>query len=118
MWQNFLITAIRNLLRNKAFSILNIGGLALGIVVLILTFTLINNENAFDKFNKKGDRIFRLNEVHNFKGSREEKDPLSIYPMATALEKDYPEIESTVRISDNDDITLKANEKQLLSKEI
>ena len=118
MWINFFITSIRNISRNKVFSFLNIGGLALGISALIITLLFVNNERSFDHFFTNGNRIYRLNETHHFKGSSEEKVSLSMYPMAAALQKDYPEIESTVRISDNDDITLKVGDKQLLSKEV
>jgi putative ABC transport system permease protein len=105
MWKNLLLIAIRNFARNKVFSLLNIGGLALGIAVCIITFLFLHNEFSFDRFHKNGNRIYRLNEVHNFKGAAEEKVSLSMFPMAAALQKDYPEIESAVRISSNDDIT-------------
>ena len=113
-----MIIAVRNLTRNKVFSFLNIGGLALGIAACIVTLLFVNNEFSFDHFHKNGERIYRLDEVHNFKGSPEEKVSLSMFPMAPTLQKDYPEIESAVRISDNDDITLKAGDKQLLPKSI
>ncbi|MEO5783152.1 MAG: ABC transporter permease [Ginsengibacter sp.] len=118
MWKNLLLIAIRNLARNKVFSFLNIGGLAFGIAACIVTLLFVNNEFSFDHFHKNGSRIYRLNEIHNFKGTPEEKVSLSMFPMAAALQKDYPEIESAVRISGNDDITLKVDDKQLLPKSI
>ncbi len=117
MWKNLLLIAFRNLVRNKIFSFLNIGGLALGIAACMLTLLFVNNELSFDHSNKKGHRIYRLDEIHNFKESPEEKVSLSMFPMAAALQKDYPEIESAVRISDNDDITLKVGDKQFLPKQ-
>jgi putative ABC transport system permease protein len=118
MFKNLLLIAVRNLVRNKVFSFLNIGGLALGIAACIASLLFVNNELSFDHFHKNGDRIYRLDEVHNFKGSPEEKVSLSMFPMAAALQKDYPEIESAVRISDNDDITLRVGNKQLLPKTV
>ena len=118
MWKNLLLIAIRNLARNKVFSFLNIGGLALGIAACIVTLLFVNNELSFDHFHKNGAHIYRLNEIHNFKGTPEEKVSLSMFPMAAALQKDYPEIKSAVRISNNDDITLKVDDKQLLPKSI
>ncbi len=118
MFKNLLLIAIRNISRNKVFSFLNIGGLALGIGACIVTLLFVKNEFSFDHFHKNGYRIYRLNEVHNFKGASEEKVSLSMFPMAAALQKDYPQIESAVRISDNDDITLKVGNRQLLPKSI
>ena len=118
MLKNLFLIAVRNLARNKVFSFINIGGLALGIAACIVTLLFVKNELSFDHFHKKGDRIYRLNELQNFKGALEEKVSLSMYPMAAALQKDYPEIESAVRISENDDITLKAGDKQLLPESI
>ncbi|MEP6712014.1 MAG: ABC transporter permease [Ferruginibacter sp.] len=116
MWKNLFLIAIRNLARNKVFSFLNIGGLSLGIAACIVTLLFIKNELSFDHLNKRGNRIYRLNETHNFKGTPEETVSLSMFPMAAALQKDYPEIEQAVRISDNDDITLRVGNKQLLPK--
>ncbi len=60
MFKNYFKTALRNLLRHKLFSGLNIFGLATGMACSILIFLWVQDELSFDKFNQGTDRIFRL----------------------------------------------------------
>ncbi len=60
MLRNFITSAIRNLLRNKSFTILNIGGLILGVGCSIVLFSYIQFETSFNKEYKNFDRIYRV----------------------------------------------------------
>ncbi|MFL5741290.1 MAG: ABC transporter permease [Flavisolibacter sp.] len=111
MWKNFSLTSVRILKRNISFSILNIGGLALGIATCIVMLLFVHHENQFDHMHQKGDRIFRLTEVQKFDGSPEQTVALSMYPMTAALKKDYPEVENTVRIDPHPNQTVRVGGK-------
>ena len=58
MIKNYLKIAFRNLLRNKAFSIINISGLAIGMASAILILLWIKNEVSYDQFHEKKQRIY------------------------------------------------------------
>jgi len=60
MFRNYLKTAIRSLLRNKAYAAINIIGLSLGISACLLIGIYIVHELSFDKFHKNADRIARV----------------------------------------------------------
>jgi predicted permease len=60
MFKNYLKTALRNLLRHKLFSGLNIFGLATGMACSILIFLWVQDELSFDKFNPNADHVFRI----------------------------------------------------------
>ncbi len=60
MISNYLKLAIRNLLKNKVFSIINIGGLAISTSVCLLIISIIADQKNYDKFHTKKDRIFRV----------------------------------------------------------
>ncbi|MFN3849137.1 MAG: ABC transporter permease [Spirosomataceae bacterium] len=60
MLKNNFKVALRNLLRNKGFTIINIVGLAIGIASAILLFSIVNYELSFDTFHKKANRIYRI----------------------------------------------------------
>lgn len=60
MFKNYLKTALRNLLRHKLFSGLNIFGLAAGMACSILIFLWVEDELSFDKFNTNAGHIFRV----------------------------------------------------------
>ncbi|MBL7762621.1 MAG: ABC transporter permease, partial [Chitinophagaceae bacterium] len=69
MLKNHLITAIRALLKNKVFTGINILGLSIGISASLVIYLLVNYHFSFDKFEKDGDRLYRV--VSNFSFSGE-----------------------------------------------
>jgi len=58
MLTNYLITAYRNLIKTKAFSLINILGLAIGMTACLLILHYVNFENSYDKFQNNSDRIY------------------------------------------------------------
>jgi ABC-type antimicrobial peptide transport system permease subunit len=60
MLKNYFITALRNLRHNKAFSAINILGLAIGISASLVIFLIVKYDFSFDNFEKGGDRIYRV----------------------------------------------------------
>ena len=60
MLRNYLIVAVRNLLRHKLYSAINVVGLAVGIALCILIFLFVADEWSYDAFHQNGDRIYRV----------------------------------------------------------
>ena len=60
MFKNFLITALRNLKRQRTTALINTAGLALGIASSLVLFLLIKNQSSFDNYHSKGERIYRV----------------------------------------------------------
>ncbi|MDX5419678.1 MAG: ABC transporter permease, partial [Hymenobacteraceae bacterium] len=60
MLRNYLKTAYRNLFRHKAFSLINISGLALGLTACLLIGLFVYDELQYDRFVPEGDRVYRL----------------------------------------------------------
>jgi len=96
MIKNYLKIAWRNLMKNKAFSFINILGLTIGITVCMMIFLFIMNEFSFDGFHKQKKNIYRV--MRGFEISK----PMVPYlsgPYATALLNDFPgEIKKAVRV--------------------
>ncbi len=97
MLKNYLKVAFRNLLRFKTYSFINIGGLAIGIACCLLILLYIQNEISYDRFNKKADRIFRINTDLKF-GATELNIPVTPDLMGPLLKQDYPQVEEYTRI--------------------
>ncbi|MBD2751601.1 ABC transporter permease [Spirosoma validum] len=96
MLNNYLKIALRNLWRNRLYSVLNIGGLAIGLAACLLMVLYVDHEFSFDRHHPNADRIVRVTT-----DLKTPESPLSIAssPMllAPVLKHDYPEVETAVR---------------------
>src|SRR5690348_13301469 len=108
MFKNYLKVSLRNLWRHKAFSFMNILGLAVGMTACFLIFLYVSFETSYDNFNTKADRIYRI--VSDLK-TPSEVIPVgtAIAPLAIYLKKDFPEVEDAVRIGSDGFLVKKNN---------
>lgn len=101
MFKNFFLTAWRNLAKDKAHTILNISGLAIGICVCLVIGVWLQRELSFDKFHPNRDQIFRL--TNTFKS---ESESFSQAPSGTAfgahLTRELPAVKATCRVIRNE----------------
>ncbi|MEX2232517.1 MAG: ABC transporter permease [Cyclobacteriaceae bacterium] len=99
MLRNYLLTAIRSLMKNKGFSLINILGLGIGIASFVLIGMYVYHELSFDKYHKNGHRIYRI--VENLRTENELLfQSTSSPPMGPILLNQYPEVENYVRFTD------------------
>jgi putative ABC transport system permease protein len=98
MLKNILKTSIRNLLKNKSFTILNIMGLATGLTACLLITFYVRNELSFDKFNSKYKRIYRINTDLRYGGTTT-SFAITSAPVAGALVNNFPGVENAVRLA-------------------
>ena len=97
MLKNYLKIAVRNILKNKVYSFINIAGLAVGMAACLLIFLNVQNDFSFDKFNKNFNRIYRV----VIEAKQNGKDVIwSITPTgyANAFQNDFSGVKS-VRLS-------------------
>jgi putative ABC transport system permease protein len=96
MIKNYLVVAWRNLLRNKAFSFINISGLAIGMASAVLILLWVQNEVSYDRFHKNKDTLYQAwnRGVLDSKLSCWQYTPKIL---GTTLKKDYPEISQMAR---------------------
>ncbi|MFY0593012.1 ABC transporter permease [Roseivirga sp.] len=96
MIRNYFITAIRNLIRNKSFTFINVFGLALGISAALVLFKIVLFEKGFDSFYTNSDRIYRfVKKVEN--PNLVELEAGIQNPFAKAFKTDYPDLGTPVR---------------------
>ncbi|MBK7871962.1 MAG: ABC transporter permease [Saprospiraceae bacterium] len=60
MVRNYFKIAVRTLLKQRAFSIVNIIGLSFGMAASFIILNYLNFERSYDTFNEKADRIYRV----------------------------------------------------------
>ena len=93
----YLKTALRNILRNKTFSFINIAGLAIGMSACIIIFLFIRYEYSFDSFHEKAHRIYRINVEANI-NNKDLKIAVSPAQLGHYLKDKFPEIENSATI--------------------
>ena len=97
MIKNFFLIAYRNLVRNKLTTLLNVSGLAIGVVVCLLIGVWLQRELSFDNFHPDGEKIFRLS--NTFKSESESFSQAPSGPAFGAqLPKLLPVVSSTCRL--------------------
>lgn len=111
MFQNYLKSAIRNIFRNKFYSLLNILGLSVGLAAFIFLFLYVEDELTYDSYHEKADRIHRLESDFTISG-KHEQFAIVPTPMAHALKIEYPEVESFVRFSGTGNTLFRYEEKE------
>jgi putative ABC transport system permease protein len=97
MFRNYLTIALRNIRKNKAYSLINIVGLAVGIASCLLILLFVESELSYDRFHKKAERIYRVGFKFHV-GTNQFDAALGPCPLAEALVMDFPEVESAARI--------------------
>ena len=99
MLKNYFITAVRNLWRNKIFSIINISGLSIGLACCMLIFLYTKDEVSYDRFHKKKDQVYRVvAQVLDDKGHEAFKGVKTGMVHGPAFKQYIPEVEDFVRI--------------------
>jgi len=98
MIKNYLKTAFRSLLRNKGFTFINVFGLALGLATVMLIVLYVVDELSYDRYNVNYDRIYRVNTDLKY-GGVTTNFAITAPPVGDAMVKEFPEVETAVRIA-------------------
>jgi putative ABC transport system permease protein len=97
VFSNYVKSAIRNLIRQRLYTAVNVLGLAIGLAGCLLIIGYINNELGFENCHRNKDRIYRIDGLYALGNSQ--VSMASIMPaVGPAVREAYPEIESVVRI--------------------
>jgi len=97
MLKNYFTIAWRNLVKNKAFTAINIAGLAIGIATCLVIMLFVQDELSFDRFNEKADQIVRVVFRGTMNGEKM-KESSVMAPVAPTLRSDYPEVLDATRL--------------------
>lgn len=97
MFSNYIKIALRNMARNRAYAMINIGGIAIGMTAFFMFTLYVMDEFSYDRYHEKGDRIVRL--VHHAAWDGGEAHHAVTSPaFAPALKATFSEVEEAIRI--------------------
>jgi putative ABC transport system permease protein len=102
MIKNFFVISLRNLLKRRGYTTLNILGLTIGITCCLLIFQYVSYERSYDTFQKNSSRIVRIR-LDQYKQGKLLWQSATSYPaFGPLMKKDYPEVENYCRLLDDE----------------
>ncbi len=101
MLKNYFKTALRNLLRNKVYSFINVTGLTIGLTACLLVATVVLNDLSYDTQWKQAKNIYRVISININNKDAKERFARSFTGLGPALKKDFPEVADYCRMSVN-----------------
>ena len=119
MFKNYLTVAIRNLLRHKTYSAINIAGLAVGMACCIIFTMQAIFELSFDRFHEKADQIYRLINIQTHGGKGVEFAESSVHVGASMgltgedMKNDFPEVLECARFESRSSGVMQYKDKKL-----
>lgn len=116
MFKNLLKIGLRNILKDKTYSLINIIGLTIGITCSLFLFMYIRHELSYDRYHKNAENIYRI--VSDIK----ETDNAFIWsvaqiPLAEELRDNYPEVLNAVRFFGTERTQYKVGDKQFYEED-
>ena len=115
MLGNYFKIAYRNLRKNKVYSIINIGGLAIGMACFLLIALYMQNELSYDRYHEEAEHIYRV--IHDRNAEDSETWVWGNAPIGPALKSDFPDIVEKVQFSGRSDILLSYEDNAIQESE-
>ena len=92
---NYLLTALRNIIRYKSFTLLNILGLSLTMSVCMLIIVVLMDQYSYDSHYTKKDRIYRVESIDSLSKISLNRFASTAYPLADELKNKVAGVEET-----------------------
>jgi putative ABC transport system permease protein len=97
MIKNYFTIALRNLLKRKVYSFINIFGLAIGVAVCLVILKYVDFELSYDSFHKNAAQLYRTNTTYIQNGEVKGTSMISGYAQGPSLLADIPEVKRYIR---------------------
>ena len=116
MFKNYFNVTVRNLIKHKFYSFINILGLTAGVSCFLMILLYVADEVSYDKYHQEADQIYRLDFLGTINGNTF-NTCLSSVPAAEALVNDYPEVKEAVRLRQRSEYLVKKLDGEQTFKE-
>src|ERR1700761_7135203 len=114
MIKNYLLIAVRNLQKNKAFSFINIFGLAVGMAAGLLIIQYVSFELSFDDFQAKKDRVYRVTQDRYDRGKLSTQWAGGGFAEGNNFKNNFPQIEDFVKLVGAGSVLAINNDKKIV----
>lgn len=109
MLTNYIKYALRYFWKNKAFSLINVTGLTVGLACFLLIINFVQHELSYDDYVEDAENVYRVNLVRKNTGA---KAAAIGPPMGPAMKVQMPEIDTYVRIRHADNVLIRIGEEE------
>jgi putative ABC transport system permease protein len=113
MFNSSVKIAWRQLSRSKGYAVINIGGLAIGMAVVLMIGLWVWDELSFDRYHKKHQRLAQAWQMVNFDGNNSFYNSVPV-PLAEELRSKYSEVEASAVTTNMKDFMVGYNDKKLM----
>jgi putative ABC transport system permease protein len=117
MFKHFINVAIRSVLRQKIYSLINVLGLAIGLAGSLLITLFIMHELSYDRFHENSDQVYRLC-VRGKIGEQNMNMAWTAMPTAEAFNREFPEILAACRLDINNNVLVRRGDKTLIEDDM
>ena len=97
MLRDYLITALRNIVRHKLCSFINIAGLTVGLTCAILIGLFVRDELSYDKWVPNSDNLYRVDVATLLPGGRLDRFALAPFPLPAFMKDHLPDVTAMIR---------------------
>ena len=107
MLQNYIITGLRSLSRNRAFAAINILGLAIGMAACIMLLLFVRYETSYDQWLQGHENAYQVNTAYNGHNTgRSKTSQMSAYAAGRAIAKDFPQIDRVAYVTNGNPVII------------
>jgi putative ABC transport system permease protein len=117
MLKNYFRIAVRNLIKNKIFSFINVFGLAVGLTCCMLIAAFLFDELSYDKYPEHANQIYRLGLQVTQNGGIADYPDVDV-AVGAGIKNTYPEVLASTRINDWNDIFIHYQDKQFKEQHV
>jgi putative ABC transport system permease protein len=97
MWRNYLTVGVRSLMKNRAYAVINILGLAIGMAACLMILMFVRYELSYDKWLPGHENVYQFQSWYSDpETGKEDKLQMTPYIAGQRLAKDFPQIEQQV----------------------
>ncbi len=117
IWQNYFLTALRSLRRNKINTALALGGLVISFVASFAILQYVKYEKGYDDFHEHVDRTYRVSHLMT-NASGTTKNALTFFAAKDEFKESIPEIETATHMLSVNNVILKIGERLLKQEDV
>ncbi|MCD4817548.1 MAG: ABC transporter permease [Candidatus Cloacimonetes bacterium] len=99
MLKNYIKIALRNLIRHKGFSFINIIGLSIGMAACLIILLFIQKELSYEKMHTEAEQIYRVLTIDKALGTNNQRVGITMPPLGTVLPEAFPEVKDALRLT-------------------